>query len=133
MKIDVRKLYTEDEDRYFCVSDYQPMIDAFGNVVVQVDIGSYHGDTLVLYDNDGRIGFLVFGWGSCCGCDALQACINFDDVQELCDELQRDIKWFDSKAYALKWAKEKDWDTEWFLYEDEGKEFVQKIIEYLSK
>jgi hypothetical protein len=133
MNVDVRKLYNKDEGLYFHISDYQPMIDAFGKVVVQVDDDDYQGDTRVLYDNDGRIGFLIFGWGSCCGCDALQACDTMDDVQELCDDLQRDIKWFDSKEEALKWAKEKDWETEWFWHEEEGREFVQKIIEYLSK
>lgn len=132
-KIDVRKLYPDATEDYFYVGDYQPMIDAFGNMVAQQEIGSYQGDTLVLYDNDGRIGFLVFGWGSCSGCDALQACDNIEEVQELCDDLQRRIEWFNSKEDALKWAKEKDWETEWFLYEEEGNEFVQKIIEYLSK
>jgi hypothetical protein len=108
------------------------MIDAFGKVAIQVDDDDYQGDTRVLYDNDGKIGFLIFGWGSCSGCDALQACVHFFEVQQLCDELQNDIKWFDSKEDALKWAKEKDWATEWFWHEEGGKEFVQKVIEYLS-
>ena len=134
MKVDVRKLYEEEkDDLWFMVSDYQPMINAFGNVAVQVDDDSYQGDTFVLYDNDGRIGILFFGWGSCTGCDALQGCRNIDEVQELCDDLQRDIRWFDSKAEALKWAQEKDWETEWTWHESKGREFVQKITEYLSK
>ena len=132
MKVDVRKLYSDVKEDYFYIGDYQPMVDAFGNVAVQQDIGSYQGDTLVLYDNGGRIGFLVFGWGSCSCCDALQACNNMVEVQELCDELQQSIKWFANKEEALKWAKEKDWAGEWFLYEEEGNEFVQKVIEYLS-
>ena len=130
MKVDVRELYKGENPSW--LYDYQPMIDAFGKVAIQVDDDAFQGDTRVLYDNDGKIGFLIFGWGSCSGCDALQACVTFYDVQELCDELQNDIKWFDSKEDALKWAKEKDWATEWFWHEEEGKEFVQKVIEYLS-
>lgn len=132
MKVDVRNLYADADFSCFGVCDYQPMIDAFGNVAIQVDDNDYQGDTRVLYDNDGKIGCLIFGWGSCSGCDALQACENMEEVQDLCNELQDSIKWFDSKEDALKWAKEKDWATEWFWHEDGGKEFVQKIIEYLS-
>ena len=134
MKVDVRELYKDtDQEYYFSVYNYQPMIDAFGKVAVQVDDNDYQGDTRVLYDNDGKIGFLIFGWGSCCGCDALQACNNFDEVQELCDGLQDSIKWFANKEEALAWAKEKDWATEYYWHEDEGKEFVRKMIEYLEK
>ena len=134
MSVDVRELYPGENERgYFYVFDYDPMVEAFGKVAVREDIGSYQGDTLVMYDNGGRIGFLVFGWGSCIGCDALQACNNMDEVQKLCDALQRDIKWFDSKDEALKWAKEKDWETEWYWYYGEAQEFTKKVIDYLSK
>jgi hypothetical protein len=132
-KIDVRKLYKEMPNEWFGVYDYQPMVEAFGNVVVQVDDNDYQGDTRVLYDNDGKIGFLVFGWGSCSGCDALQACGNIDEVQELCDELQDDIKWFANKEEALQWTKEKDFATEYYWHISEGREFVRKVVEYLSK
>lgn len=134
MKVDVRKLYPdENECGWFCVCDYDPMVEAFGNVAIKEDVGSYQGDTLVLYDNDGRIGFLVFGWGSCTVCDALQACDNMDEVQKLCDELQRDIKWFNSKDEALKWVKGKDWETEWYWHHFDAQEFIKKVIDYLSK
>ena len=134
MKVDVRKLYAECLGMsWFEVYDYQPMIDAFGNVAIQVEDDDYQGDTRVLYDNDGKIGYLIFGWGSCSGCDALQACRDIEEVQRLCDELQNGIKWFDSKKDALKWAKEKDWATEWFWHDAEGKEFVRKILEYLEQ
>jgi hypothetical protein len=132
-RIDVTKLYNGYTTGWFHVGNYRPMIEAFGNIAVQVDDCDYQGDTRILYDNDRKIGFLIFGWGSCSGCDALQACENIEEVQNLCNELQDDIKWFDSKEEALAWANEKDWDTEWFWHENEGREFVQKVIDYLSK
>lgn len=131
-RIDVRKLY-DAEDIWGGWSNYQPMIDAFGNVVVQVDDDDYQGDTRVIYDNDGRIGWLIFGWGSCGGCDALQACDDIDEVQELCDSLQNGIKWFDSKQEALSYFKNKDWETEWYWHEEETKRFVKEAIDYLSR
>lgn len=128
--INVRDLY---EDNSYGWSDYQPMVNAFGNVVIQVDDNDYQGDTRVLYDNDGRIGWLIFGWGSCSGCDALQACDTLDEVQKLCNELQDSIKWFDSIADALVWVKQKDFPSEWYFHTDEGREFVKKVTDYLSK
>lgn len=88
---------------YESVYDYSPIIESFGDVVVQVDEEDYSGDSFVLLRKDGRYGFLCFGWGSCGGCDALQACETVEEVDELIDELQDSIKWFDSlpeaKAY----------------------------------
>ena len=71
--VDAKKLYP-DFEKYYSEGDYDPMVNAFGNVVVRVDDDDYQGDTRVLYNNDGKIGYLVFGWGSCCCCDALQSC-----------------------------------------------------------
>ena len=51
--IDVRTLYKEEEGNYGWY-DYQPMVEAFGNVVVQVDDDDYQGDTRVLYNNNGK-------------------------------------------------------------------------------
>lgn len=129
MKIDVRELYPEDECYW---SDYQPMLDAFGNIAVQVDDDDYQGDSRVLYDINGKIGFLRFGWGSCSGCDALQACDSLEEVQELCDSLQGQIKRFDNKQHALEWFMQHDWYGDYDWREDETAEFVKKCIEYLS-
>ena len=128
MKIDVRELYPEDECYW---SDYQPMLDAFGNIAVQVDDDDYQGDSRVLYDENGEIGLLIFGWGSCSGCDALQACGSLEEVQELCDKLQEDIKWFDDKKQALEYFTSHDWQGDYSWHQTETKEFVNKCIEYL--
>ena len=133
MRIDVNELYKEENDCWFHISDYQPMIDAFGKVAVQVDDYDYQGDTRVLYDNDGSIGILIFGWGSCSGCDALQACTTMEEVQELCDGLQDSIKWFDSREEALAYVTEKDWKLEWCWHSEETKEFIQEVTDYLSR
>ena len=71
----------------YCESDYQPIVDSFGNVLIQVDDADYQGDTRVLYEKDGKYGYLNFGWGSCSGCDALQACCNIEEIQELINSL----------------------------------------------
>jgi hypothetical protein len=130
MKIDVRELY-EDDAWGWC--DYQPMLDAFGKIAIQVDDHDYQGDSRLLYDENGKIGFLIFGWGSCSGCDALQACDTLEEVQKLCDGLQSEIHWFDNREEALKWFLTHDWEGDYSWYADETKKFVRKCKEYLSQ
>lgn len=130
MRVDVRKLYDENSWDWY---DYQPMLEAFGKIAIQVDDRCYQGDSRLLYDENGKIGYLIFGWGSCSGCDALQACDSIEEVQELCDELQDDIKWFDSKKEALEWFTTHDWEGDFFSSTEETNEFVQKCIEYLQE
>lgn len=108
------------------------MLDAFGKIVIQVDDNDYQGDSRLLYDENGKIGLLIFGWGSCSGCDALQACNSLEEVQELCDSLQSDIKWFDDKKQALEYFKNHDWCGDYSWHQTETKEFINKCIDYLS-
>jgi hypothetical protein len=130
MRIDVKDLYKEHWE--WCWCEYQPMLNAFGKIVLQVDDIAYQGDSRVLYDNDGEIGVLIFGWGSCSGCDALQACNSLEDVQELCNELQDSIRWFDDKQSALEYFKTHDWEGDCFGLGEETVRFVSEGIKYLS-
>lgn len=76
--------------------DYTPIIQSFGHVIVRTDEDDYEGDTFVLLGKDDRYGFLVFGWGSCSGCDALQACGSFAAIDTLITQLENTIHWFDT-------------------------------------
>lgn len=104
------------DDGYF--SDYQPMLKQFGEIVVQVDDDDYQGDSRVLYESEGRYGYLCFGWGSCSGCDALQGCGTIEEVQALMNELFASIIWFDSKPDALEFFNTHDWEGDWAYSED---------------
>ena len=126
--IDVRKIYPNSDNEW---ADYQPMLEAFGTIIVQIDDDDYQGDTRVLYDNDGKIGHLVFGWGSCSGCDALQACTTYDELQELCDQLQESIIWFEDKKTALEWFVSHDWKGDYSWHSRETREYVNFVMEYL--
>lgn len=130
--IDVKTLYEASEDGYADWCSYGPMINAFGNCVVRVDEDAYSGDTLVLYDNDGTIGYLKFGWGSCSGCDALQGCSTYEELQELCDYLQNQIIWFGDVTAALDWFEQHDWEGD---YIDRGlmMKFFTKALGYLYR
>ena len=110
--------YWEEEvknDYFYGPSNYQPIIDEFGNI---------------LYEKDGKYGYLIFGWGSCSGCDGLQACENIKDIQSLMDGIESDIKWFDSLGELKQYFKDKDWKLEFTWHSNETKEFIDKVINY---
>jgi hypothetical protein len=113
------------------VSDYQPIIEDFGKVIVQVDDNNYQGDTRVLLKKGRRYGVLIFGWGSCSGCDALQACKTKKQVDDLIEEMWKSIHWAGPKG-MLKWFLEKDWEVEWSFHYDKTKDFINKAITHLG-
>ena len=128
------ELYASDiDDTYFSIWDYQPMLDSFGEIVLQVDDNDYQGDSRVLYKDGGKYGWLQFGWGSCSGCDSLQNCDNIEEVQELMDELNSSIKWFDSSEECYKYFSEKDWSMDYSWHREEQKEFIERVKQLTKK
>jgi hypothetical protein len=73
---------------------YDDVVGTFGEVLVHTDWGSYQGDSLYLIRKGERYGVLTFGWGSCSGCDALEAVDTQADLDALQDDLERGIRWF---------------------------------------
>ena len=128
--VDAKTIYESSDYGWY---DYDPMINAFGCVAVRVDDRDYQGDTRVLYDSNGRIGHLIFGWGSCSGGDALQACCSIEELQELCNSLESSIEWFKTPQAALDWFLTRDWCGDYCWQAVETREYLTKAIEYLRK
>ena len=99
--------------------DYSPIINSFGQIVVQVDEDDYSGDTFVLLSKDSSFGFLSFGWGSCCGCDALQGCESYEDLGKLIANLECGIKWFDSLPMAQAYIGDNEARKGSYYYHDD--------------
>jgi len=100
------------QDHFYGPGDYQPLLNSLEyTIAVQETEPDYQGDTwLLLRDTEGdRWGYLCFGWGSCSGCDALQACETYQDIDALRRKLYHDIRW-DTKAGLLAWLNEHDWE-----------------------
>ena len=111
--------------------DYQPMLEEFGEILVQVDEDNYQGDSYLLYKRDNQYGFLIFGWGSCSGCDALQSCDNINEVQELMNQLYSDIKWFDSLEEVKKYlSKDAIQELKYYYRTTEFKQFKKQVYEH---
>lgn len=120
-----RELYENDGYWY----DYQPMLNEFGEILHQVDDDGYRGDSFLIYKNDNKYGLLIFGWGSCSGCDALQGCTNIDEVQELMDQLYNDIKWFDSLQELKDYISNDDTvELKWYCISDTFKKFRRQVL-----
>lgn len=123
-----RRLFPKVDD-YWSFYDYDPIINDLGEPLVNVTGGSYQGDYYILLKNESRYGFVVIGYGSCSGCDALQSCHSYEAVQELINEITANVKWFDSlqetKAYISDDGLRK---VNFYYYEDEWKEFVSKVL-----
>ena len=101
------------------------MVESFGNILIQVDQADYQGDTYVVYGQslDGPIRYLIFGWGSCSGCDALQACDTYEEVDMLMDNLKGRIRDFASLSALRDYYRLGQWNYEWHI-----DEFVSKFL-----
>jgi hypothetical protein len=114
-------------------TSYGDIVNGFGSVLLEVTDGDYQGDSRFLLKDGERVGWLQFGWGSCSGCDALEACDSKADFDELAASLKSEVKWFDSKKAALKFFEEHDWEADYSWHDDEQKQFVAQAKELLAK
>ena len=122
---------------YFEIYDYDYLMDCIeGDIICKASGGDWQGDSWFLFKQDNNYGYLVFGWGSCSGCDALQACTNVDDVEELLTHLNDSIIWKD-KEEMLEYFKTKDWSTEFFYsygnIDTNFDGFKNEVISYLEQ
>jgi len=116
-------------DGWFSAPDYDDLLAAMAKVIVGASDKDYQGDTLALLERDGKLGYLRFGWGSCSGCDALQGCDTFRDLQRLADELEASIVWFDDANAARAWIEAHDWEGS----RDASKETIAEFLAAVRK
>ena len=127
----IEEVYPESDGGWW--SDYGPMLESLGwEVVLKVDDNGYQGDSRILFRDGDRYGLLVFGWGSCSGCDSLQGCSTLSEVDELRTDLRDQTIWKDSKAEMFAFVRDRDWEAQYSWHADETKEFVKKAMEALS-
>ena len=87
------------EWRTFSSVSWEDLIRSFGYTVhVTHRFDSYSGDGIAIMGNGEQLGILVFGYGSCSGCDALEACNTYERLDELRQSLHNKIKWYDTDS-----------------------------------
>ena len=125
--------YIDENDLRYDICEYQPILDEFGTILIQVDDKDYEGDSRILYLMNEKYGYLQFGWGSCSGCDSLQACNTMKEINDLIQELHQSIVWFDTKKECLHWFQTHDWKGEYSYRHDEQREFIDAVTAYLTE
>ena len=125
--MNVRDVFLDWAEGCYGPGDYEPIMRALGMILVEESSADYQGDTLALIKSpEGKYGVLQFGWGSCSGCDALQACSSWEDLQELCDEMEQSVRWHDSLREVQVAVSAKDWEG---TYAPElNKAFIDKVL-----
>lgn len=126
----VRAMYPQKND-YFSVYDYAPLLKSFGEILLQVDDSDYQGDSRLIYKRGANYGLLIFGWGSCSGCDSLQACNSYEEIEELRKQLENDIKW-GTVEELLTYLNTHDWEGDYSWHAEETKQFVAKAKDLLN-
>jgi hypothetical protein len=117
---------------FYGPANYTPLIESMGyKTLLQVDDPAYEGDSRLVLQDDERYGILIFGWGSCSGCDALQACRTMKDIEGLRTEIHNSIKWFESKSECLQYVNNHDWEGDFCWHAEETRQFVAKAKELL--
>lgn len=107
---------------------YSDLIGLFcDEIVVEASDSDYQGDTYAILRKGDEYGYLEFGWGSCSGCDALQACESDEDMASLANDLASDIDWQPGKEALRKWVAAKDWHGGYSWHREGFHEFAEKV------
>lgn len=111
---------------------YRDLVDSFGvDVLAENYDDDYQGDARYLLRDGARYGLLFFGWGSCSGCDALQACDTPVEITELRDQLWNEVRWESSAPALLSYITAKDWELDYAYRADETKQFLSQATDLL--
>ena len=113
--------------------EYKSLLESTGVVVVAEEmVGDYQGDYLYLVRGDKGWGFVVQGYGSCSGCDALEAATSLKDLDNIRQEMSRSTHWEKTKADMLGYFEQgKAAPQNWYWSDQGGKKAMAKIMEKL--
>lgn len=131
MKKTLREFYPDVEEGSLMMwrKDYNSLLKSLDyEILLKCDEDDYTGDSLVLFKNDNQYGFLCFGWGSCSGCDELEACTTWEQLEELRETLDKDIIWRDSLQEIKDYIKSaEDLGNPYYIHNSIFTEFKQKL------
>lgn len=123
-------------------TDYEELVASWGYDVLDWNVcGSYQGDYVVLLGDGERRGFIVIGYGSCSGCDALEGATpwsyeedaDWSEVVELSDQLTTEVMWEDSALALADRLEGLDEANHWWLLDDEVKAVRDKVVRNLLR
>lgn len=113
-------------------TSYEEIVNSWGYEVLEFEtFGQYQGDHLALLRDGDRLGLIVFGYGSCSGCDELQAIEpwgggeddDWTEVIEFAERLRSEVHWSDSRSDLRDWVNQTP-ENHWWSYDDEVRRWL---------
>ena len=124
----------QEHGSFYGPGDYTPLLDSMGyETLLSVDDSDSQGDSRLILRDGARYGVLIFGWGSCSGCDALQGCSSMKEIDDLRTSLRDSVKWFEPKAECLHYFETHDWEGDYCWHADETRQFVREGKQLLAE
>lgn len=114
---------------------YYDIVELAGEVLVDLKDGDYSGDAyFYLRTTEGLLGVAIIGYGSCSGCDALQACEDNKTLRSLARDILNSIFFFNTKEELLAWLKDESVQClKYYSYCDGHGKFIALIEATMSK
>lgn len=122
----------ESDYGWFHAPSYGELVDSMEfNELIDEHDDDYQGDSYYLLSDGDRFGILVFGWGSCSGCDALEGAESKAEVIELRDDLVASIVWR-TEAEMIEYLRTSDKPSQWYYYRDAGRRFDDRLMAWFG-
>lgn len=117
-------------DKFIPANTYYEMVTNWDYKIVATEcFGDYQGDEVYILEDkhSDKVGLAVIGYGSCGGCDALEAAYgNANELRALSQDLYNNVVWFDDYASFEAFVNSEKVETQWYWYEEEMKQFIKK-------
>lgn len=108
----------DDEEPQFCAWEYD-YADLLNTIhpdlrwtVCALEF-NYQGDYFYFGELGDKYYYVVVGYGSCSGCDALQACDSYEELLQLRERIAQNIREFNSLEDFQQWFEEHGED-QWY-------------------
>jgi hypothetical protein len=123
------------------VSNYDVLVESFEvERLIDVRDNDWQGSSYYVLRENEKYGILVFGWGSCSGCDSLEAITDhyyngkneetiIKELNEFRDNLYNSITWR-PREEMIDYVSTKDFGLEWYGHADGGRKFVEELKSY---
>jgi len=127
----LKKYIPEEMKNRWDWGNYTELLETFGyEIIINIKEDNWQGDSWIIFKLDAEYGYLTFGWGSCSGCDALYACKNAKDYENLRQELFNQIQWHETLTDLKEWFKEHDFKGDFSFWSDS--ECVNRLIQEVA-
>ena len=124
------------------IYEYDPILtylaDKYGGKVeYRKELDIYQGDEFVLMsssnDSDTWYRVLVFGFGSCTGCDALQSCKSYEEIDNIITSFDSSIGYFNNVDELKEYVNDEyHRENNWWMFNETFRVEVRAYINSLK-